>query len=170
MYDEYSNNFTNSIASVILLYKGVEVLRHTSKDEKIMGNLFASNSNFLNKHDLASNGTVLTITNVEYKNAEVGSKFDDQWILTLRDARTQVDLGVIGLPSGNAKRNETLKTLATMIEQDGEYGPVILKEIPSRTTGFNPFFAINDFQGALDADAPLTKLGIDPEKLDNHPF
>lgn len=115
-----------------------------------MGNLLSNNGNFLNKHDLAVNGTVLDITNVEYKNAEAGSKFKDQWILSVRDARTQVDLGKIGLSSGTPSRDSAFKNIASSIELEGPYCAVILKEIPAKTSGFNPFFALNDYQGSLE--------------------
>lgn len=125
-------------------------MRHTHKDETIMGNLLSNNGNFLNKHDLATNGTVLDITNVEYRNAAPDSKFKDQWVLSVRDARTQVDLGLIGFPAATESRNTAFKNIAESIEENGPYEAVILKEIPSKTAGFNSFFALNDFQGSLE--------------------
>jgi len=133
-----------------------------------MGNLLSGSSNFLNKHDLAEKGTVLDITNVEYKNAEVGSKFKDQWIISVRDAQTQVDLGVIGFPAATESRNTAFKNIAEHIELNGPYEAVILKEIPSKTAGFNPFFALNDYQGPWHnpkSNEPYDGKGIDNPDL-----
>lgn len=132
-----------------------------------MGNLLSNNGNFLNKHDLATNGTVLDITNVEYRNAAPDSKFKDQWVLSVRDARTQLDLGLIGFPVATESRNTAFKNITNAIELEGPYGPVILKEIPSKTAGFNSFFAINDFQGVLEVPTVSDLFKVD---ADNIPF
>ena len=150
LFDEIAVNYQNSVASIILLFKGEEITRHTSQGETIMGNLLGATSNFLNKHDLAENGTVMDVWSVEYRAADQDSKFKDQWILTVSDTRTGVELGYIGLSAGSIYRDKTIKTIADSIESDGPYVGIVIKELPARIKGHSNAFVINDYRGNLE--------------------